>query len=130
MIGVVTLGSASSAVGMMVAASLLGPVQAQPAAAPAAGLPALLPRTAVPVQQEPTPDAPMEVTTDTPEYCVQLADKVHTLASDAVVKPPREVSDLSAEGQRMCAHGQTRPGIMRLRRAIMLMKHEDAGPTH
>lgn len=124
------LGCASSAVGLMMAASLLGPVQAQPAASPAAGVPALMPGVVVPVPQDPVPDAPMEVTTDTPEYCVQLADKVHSLSSVSVVKPPREVSDLSAEGQRMCAHGQTRPGILRLRRAIMLMKHEDPGPEH
>jgi len=67
--------------------------------------------------------APMEVTTDTPEYCHQLADRVHTLEV-ASGKPPREVSDLSVEGQKMCDHGQTRGGIMRLRQAILIMKHD------
>ena len=68
--------------------------------------------------------APMEVTTDTPEYCQQLADRVHTLVAVSSAKPPREVADLSVEGQKMCEHGQTRGGIMRLRQAILIMKHD------
>jgi hypothetical protein len=67
---------------------------------------------------------PMEVTTDTPEYCHQLADRVHTLEGTAG-KPPREVAVLSVEGQKMCDQGQTRGGIMRLRKAILIMTHND-----
>jgi hypothetical protein len=70
---------------------------------------------------------PMEVTTDTPEYCHQLADRVHMLVQFASAKPPREVADLSVEGEKMCDHGQTRGGIMRLREAILMMKHD--GPS-
>lgn len=77
--------------------------------------------TAEPRQQQ----TPMEVTTDTPEYCHQLADRVHSLVQVSSGKPPREVADLSIEGQKMCDHGQTRGGIMRLRQAILMMKHDD-----
>jgi hypothetical protein len=73
---------------------------------------------------------PMEVTTDTPEYCHQLADRVHTLVKVASGKPPREVADLSVEGQKMCNQGQTRGGIMRLRQAILIMNHDDPPPGH
>ncbi|HVY17018.1 MAG TPA: hypothetical protein VHB27_17480 [Rhodopila sp.] len=74
---------------------------------------------------------PMEVTTDTPEYCRQLADRVRDLVEVAPAKPPREVDDLSAEGQKMCDHGQTRGGILRLRQALLLMmKHDDPPAQH
>ena len=76
------------------------------------------------------PQPPMEVTTDTPEYCLQLEDKVNNLVEVAQTKPPQQVSYLQDEGKRMCDHGQTRGGIMRLRQAILLMKHDGppAGP--
>jgi hypothetical protein len=82
-----------------------------------------LPTTRAVAQTE-SQQTPMEVTTDTPEYCHQLADRVHTLEV-ASGKPPREVSVLSVEGQKMCDQGQTRGGIMRLRKAILIMKHDD-----
>lgn len=66
--------------------------------------------------------SPMEVTTDTPEYCTHLFDRVSELVRLATVPVPHEVNDLTGEGQRMCDHGQTRGGIMRLRSALMLME--------
>jgi hypothetical protein len=72
------------------------------------------------------PQPPMEVTSDTPEYCLQLADRVNNLVEVAQAKPPQQVADLQVEGKRMCEHGQTRGGIMRLRQAILLMKHDDS----
>lgn len=78
--------------------------------------------------QAPGQNSPMEVTTDTPEYCLQLFDKVHTLEHYAKIKPPQEVCDLTGQGHRMCAHGQTRRGILRLRRAILLMMQEEPAP--
>jgi hypothetical protein len=66
--------------------------------------------------------SPMEVTTDTPEYCLHLLDRVSELVRLATVPIPREVTDLTTEGHRMCAHGQTRGGIMRLRSALMMME--------
>lgn len=72
---------------------------------------------------------PMEVTTDTPEYCLHLLDRVSELVRLAAVPVPREVTDLTTEGQRMCAHGQTRGGIMRLRNALMMME-KSGGPAY
>ncbi|MFL5288166.1 MAG: hypothetical protein ACJ8AW_46210 [Rhodopila sp.] len=68
---------------------------------------------------------PVEVTTDTPEYCLYLQDRVHALIVAASAPPPHEATDLSQEGQRMCEHGQTRGGIMRLRRALLLIQRDD-----
>ena len=65
---------------------------------------------------------PVEVTSDTPEYCLHLLDRVSELVRIATVPVPREVTDLTTEGHRMCAHGQTRGGIMRLRSALMMME--------
>ena len=66
--------------------------------------------------------APMIITTDTPEYCLQLLDRVSELVRLAATPIPREVTDLTTEGHRMCEHGQTRGGIMRLRSALMIME--------
>ena len=80
------------------------------------------------VAQPVSSQAPMEVTTDTPAYCRYLADRLHILVQAAHVPPSHEVADLSTEGQRMCTVGQTRPGIMRLRLALMLITHKDDAP--
>jgi hypothetical protein len=64
----------------------------------------------------------LEITSDTPEYCLHLLDRLSSLVRQAVQPPPHEVTDLSSEGQRMCDHGQPRGGIMRLRRALVLMQ--------
>ena len=66
---------------------------------------------------------PQQVTTDTPEYCLQLLDRISELARIAV-NPPQEATSLSAEGQRMCNQGQTRGGILRLRRALVLLRQK------
>jgi hypothetical protein len=81
--------------------------------------------TAGPVIGQP---APAQVITDTPQYCLQLLDRVSELVRIAPSPPPAEVTHLSTEGQRMCDQGQTRGGILRLRRAIMLMMHRGEGP--
>jgi len=70
---------------------------------------------------------PMEVTSDTPEYCLHLLDRVSEMVRVAVAPVPHEVTDLTTEGHRMCAHGQTRGGIMRLRSALMIMEKTDPG---
>jgi hypothetical protein len=66
--------------------------------------------------------APAQVTTDTPQYCLQLLDRVSELVRTHA-HPPQEVTNLSTEGQRMCDQGQTRGGIMRLRRALVLLRN-------
>jgi hypothetical protein len=65
------------------------------------------------------------VTSDTPEYCLQLLDRVSELVRVAEAPPPEEVTSLSSEGRRMCDQGKTRGGIMRLRRALLLMTHQE-----
>lgn len=65
--------------------------------------------------------APPQVTTDTPQYCLQLLDEVSEQVR-VYAHPPQEVTNLSTEGQRMCDQGQTRGGIMRLRRALVLLR--------
>jgi hypothetical protein len=69
---------------------------------------------------------PMEVTSDTPEYCLHLLDRVSERVRLAAAPVPHEVTDLTTEGHRMCAHGQTRGGIMRLRSALMIMEKGNA----
>ena len=67
--------------------------------------------------------SPQRVITDTPQYCLELLDRVSALLRTWPT-PPQEVTSLSSEGQRMCDQGQTRSGIMRLRRALVLLRSE------
>ena len=71
---------------------------------------------------------PQQVTSDTPEYCLHLLDRVSEMVRIAGSPPPQEVTFLSSEGQRMCDQGQTRGGILRLRRALVLMMHRSDEP--
>ncbi len=67
-------------------------------------------------------ETPQQVTTDTLDYCHQLAARVDQLTS-AGPRPPETVAELSAAGKDMCARGVIRGGIMRLRSAIVLLLH-------
>jgi hypothetical protein len=64
---------------------------------------------------------PEVVTSDTPEYCFHLHDRITHLIDHEQHPPPAEVGTLSAEGERLCERGQPRPGILRLRQALHLM---------
>lgn len=83
----------------------------------------------VAAQMQASQSSPMIVTSDTPEYCLYLLDRVSDLVRLTISPVPREVTDLTTEGQRMCAHGKTRMGIMRLRSALMIME-KDNGPAY
>ncbi len=72
--------------------------------------------------QEDGRDDPLRVTTHTREHCAELAVRANQLRK-ARQTPHREADVLATEGDRLCAHGQIRPGIIRLRRAIMLLRH-------
>jgi hypothetical protein len=107
----------SSHVRNMAAVALLlalGPIgaQSQPAPAPPAG-----------------PAGPMRVTSDTPEYCDQLSERVthaeHTRLPTAGAGHKAEVEELAAEGHQMCSTGLIRPGLARLRRAWMLLRSDN-----
>jgi len=63
----------------------------------------------------------MRVMTDTPEYCWHLANEVAATPRELRLLPP-EVRMLALEGQRMCDHGLIRGGILRLRRALLLLR--------
>jgi hypothetical protein len=66
--------------------------------------------------------SPQRVISDTPEYCSRLLDRISELARTAPAPPSFEVTSLSMEGQRMCNQGQTRGGLLRLRRALVLLQ--------
>jgi hypothetical protein len=76
----------------------------------------------VALPQEPNPP-PVAVLTDTVEYCGQLQRMILKRPN----RPP-DINKLLAEGQRMCDHGEVRPGISRLRRALWLLHHRNAAP--
>lgn len=67
-------------------------------------------------------EAPIRVTTDTPEYCSFLAERLH---ADRGIVWTAELRDLAFRGEDMCRDGHLRMGIGRLRRAWML-----AHPDH
>src|SRR5471030_1394631 len=92
---------------------------------------ALLPISAASVSAQvgPAQAGPIEITTDTREYCQKLLNRIGELVRLATAPVPRNATDLTTEGQRMCDHGQTRGGIMRLRSAVMLMERA-GGPAY
>lgn len=63
------------------------------------------------------------VTSDTPAYCGVLMDRITGITRTTAMPPPTDAAVLSEEGERMCVHGQTRGGILRLRRALEIMRH-------
>jgi hypothetical protein len=63
------------------------------------------------------------VTSDSPEYCGILMERISELTRTTAIPPPSDASELSEEGERMCVHGQTRGGILRLRRALAILKN-------
>lgn len=65
------------------------------------------------------------VTSDTPEYCDELLNRITGITRASAVPPPTEVAVLSQEGERMCVNGQPRGGILRLRRALAIILHGD-----
>ena len=49
-----------------------------------------------------------------PEYCAELAGRFDALGAEA----PAQLRSLANEGRQLCAEGQTRSGIAKLRRAL------------
>ncbi len=75
----------------------------------------------VPVEQGRDGAEPLRVITHTREYCDQLSARAVELRRQ-LSAPLAQAEQLAGEGDRLCAQGQIRPGIMRLRRAIMLLR--------
>ena len=68
--------------------------------------------------------APVAVTTDTPEYCERMTAQVETCPNLTA-----EMHRLLDEGRHLCERGEVRGGIMRLRRAMLLIQgREHPGP--
>ncbi|MCA3280834.1 MAG: hypothetical protein ING10_16330 [Roseomonas sp.] len=67
-----------------------------------------LPATAVAQQSAP------RLISDGPEYCAELSGRFAALEIDA----PAHLRVLADEGRQLCAEGQTRIGIAKLRRAL------------
>jgi hypothetical protein len=62
------------------------------------------------------------VTSDSPEYCGELMSRFTGMTKATTTPPPMEAAQLLEEGERMCGQGQTRGGIQRLRRALLIMR--------
>ncbi len=62
------------------------------------------------------------VTSDSPEYCGELMDRISGMTRAAAMPPPTEAAELSEEGEQMCGQGQVRGGILRLRRALLILR--------
>lgn len=63
---------------------------------------------------------PMEVTSDSAAYCQQLAGRIMSLRQH-LPGPAPEVDALLDRGQQLCAAGRVRPGLNRLRHALLEM---------
>nr|WP_321985636.1 hypothetical protein [uncultured Lichenicoccus sp.] len=61
----------------------------------------------------------MVITTDSDAYCRTLSKAI-----DAHGALPREVSDLEQQGEGLCGAGKIRSGIVRLRRALLVLRKE------
>ncbi|MCC6716444.1 MAG: hypothetical protein IT555_01035 [Acetobacteraceae bacterium] len=64
---------------------------------------------------------PLRIITYTREHCGELSRRADELMQRRPRVTPESV-ELRDEGKRLCAEGQIRPGIIRLRRAIMLLR--------
>ncbi|MGH7156141.1 MAG: hypothetical protein ACREF3_19610 [Acetobacteraceae bacterium] len=76
-----------------------------------------------------SPGPPAQITSDTPTYCLQLLDQVSELAHEALGPPPAEVLSLASDGRKLCEEGKIPGGILRLRRAMMLLTSTDRPET-
>jgi hypothetical protein len=75
-----------------------------------------------------TVSPPIRITTDTPAYCQLLLERVRELARMAAEPPRREASGLADEGRRLCAGGEVRAGLLRLRHAVMIVMGSKSQP--
>ncbi len=74
-------------------------------------------------QQSAPYSRPIRVTSDSRQYCAQLAD---TLEREVQAYPPEPdleaVRVLGRDGERMCREGHVRPGILRIRKALLMLR--------
>lgn len=72
----------------------------------------------------------MRVTTDTQEYCEALAERVERAEHVRQPRPAQgdeleQVKELASEGHQMCIAGRIRSGLVRLRRALLLLSAQN-----
>ncbi|MGH7120837.1 MAG: hypothetical protein ACREFP_17935 [Acetobacteraceae bacterium] len=70
--------------------------------------------------------APMQLLTDTPHYCAELFTDIEATEQTLLQPAPPAVGRLTVEGQQLCALGEVRGGVIRLRRAMVLL-HKSSG---
>jgi hypothetical protein len=75
----------------------------------------------------PAEDDPTRVLTDTPAYCLQLQLMIEDVLRQATTPPPWGVAMLAADGERLCEQGQVHGGVIRLRRALVLLGAAPSG---
>ena len=112
----VTIPNAVMALPNAVVAVLWLVVLASPAAFGATNEPAT---TEVQGPAAPDQGSPAEVTTDTAAYCALLAAKM-----DQETDASFDAIALGAQGKELCAMGEIRPGIARLRRALLSARED------
>lgn len=92
-----------------------------------AGLPAWFALAVTADAQPVGSDAPpTRVTSDSPEFCALLSDLLRQdVRSPQFAPVPDEVHMLGREGRRMCREGHIRPGILRIRRALLILRGQN-----
>lgn len=68
----------------------------------------------------------MQLLTDTPHYCAELFTEIEATEQTLLQPAPPAVARLAIEGQQLCALGEVRGGVIRLRRAMVLL-HKSFG---
>lgn len=63
-----------------------------------------------------------KITSHSQAYCDHLSERLDAMILVARVPPSSEMISLAEEGRRMCDLGQMRGGILRLRRALLLLQ--------
>jgi len=64
----------------------------------------------------------MKLLTDTEHYCAELSADVEAFRQSLIDPASPAVEELAQEGRRLCAQGEVRGGVMRLRRAMVLLR--------
>lgn len=76
------------------------------------------------VPPSPAAEGALRITSDTLAYCQSLRQQVNALMRRDGGTASAEVMHLSATGQRLCAAGEVRGGVLRLRGAVLLLMHQ------
>jgi len=71
--------------------------------------------------QQPEPLTPERLTTDTADYCAQLAVRIAAEQGAIAGAAARDVQRLSDSGQKLCAQGLIRGGVAHLRTALRII---------